>query len=172
MALQYTKEKIGQASDVTQEEEAFTQHIDYTRTAAQHLKSLTITLQSLIASQQTAILAHDAFAATVKKVANRGTVPALTTPRSGARLDSASGGLAAIEEMTAAFAEGATPTGAVGKVDEGKEDEKTVEGKAVDEDSQASQAASSSSSGLTVQLSAAATSAPTSTSSTARCRHV
>ena len=158
VALQYTKEKIGQASDVTQEEDSFTQHIDYTRTTAAHLKSLTITLQSLIASQQTAILAHDAFAAAVKKVGSRAAVPVLTTPRSGARLDSGSGGLAAIEEMTAAFTEG-SPAASASKIDEGTEDEKTVEGK-VNEDSSS---ASSALSGLTIQPSAA----PTSTASAA-----
>ena len=162
VALQYTKEKIGQASDVTQEEETFTQHIDYARTTAQHLKSLTITLQALIAAQQTAILAHDAFAATVKKVGNRGMVPALTTPKSGARLEAPSGGLAAIEEMTTAFTEGASsPVASVTKVDEGTEDEKTVEGK-VDEDNKTSL----SSYGLSIQPSAASTAFPTSTSST------
>ena len=162
VALQYTKEKIGQASDVTQEEDSFTQHIDYARAVAAHLKSLTITLQSLIASQQTAILAHDAFAATVKKVANRGVVPTLTTPRSGARVDSGSGGLAAIEEMTSAFTEGASsPAAAPAKAEEGTEDEKTVEGK-VDNENKASLSLSTSSD-PTVQPSTAATTSTTPT---------
>ena len=160
VALQYTKEKIGQASDMTQEEDSFTQHIDYARTVAAHLKSLAIVLQALIASQQTAILAHDALAATVKKVAARSTLPVLNTPKSGARGDSASGGLAAIEEMSTAFAEGGTSpaaASAVAKVDEGAEDEKTAAGNA-GEDSKASAA-----SGLSIQPSAASTTALVST---------
>lgn len=161
VALQYTKEKIGQASDVTQEEDSFTQHIDYTRSAAQHLKSLTITLQSLIAAQQSAILAHDGLAAAVKKASGRAAVPALTTPRSGARLDS-SGGLAAIEEMTTAFVEGASsPPASTAKGEDGTEDEKTVEGKVED----SNKSSVSASSGLTIQPSAASTAIPASTSS-------
>ena len=161
VALQYTKEKIGQANDVTQEEDSFTQHIDYTRTTTQHLKSLTITLQSLIASQHTAILAHDAFAATIKKVAtNHAAAPLLTTPRSGGgRGESggssggAAGGLAAIEEMTAAFTEGAGTVVAAVKGDDDKEDEKTAARSTVVDDTHKA-SLSSAPSNLTVHTAA------------------